>query len=211
MVGGQIAADCQHEAADDQHHEVAPDESGLVVFVGRRCHGVVDFTGLLFRRLRRQTNVGEASAPYGGQDIHDGLILRGAVSTDDDGRVGRGGLDGFQLAGKFIQRDGGGVEFDVTLVVHRDGLHLRTFNGLGSGGAAARQLDLHALHSSGGHDDEDQQQHQVEVHHWRDVDVIVRFAVGLHGGVRLLLVVFRHLGDELVDEGLHVGDDILDP
>jgi hypothetical protein len=88
----------------------------------------------------------------------------------------------FELGGELLERHCGGVELDVALVVDRDGLHLWPFERLRGGRAATGKIHLHALHARGRHDDEDQQQHEVEVHHRRDVDVIVGFVVGVHGG-----------------------------
>ncbi len=93
-------------------------------------------------------------------------------------------LGGEEAGLELGEGDGRGVEEDLAAVGDADGDHLVL--GLAGGGAFLGEMDLEALEAGGGHDDEDEEEHEVQVDHGRDVDVVVRFALGVgfhgHGG-----------------------------
>ena len=110
------------------------------------------------------------------------MVLGLAVATDNHGKLWGTGFDGPEFAFESGEGDGFGVEFEVALVIDGDGLHLGAleFGGLAGFG----EIDLNALDASGGHDDEDEEEHEIQVHHWGDIDVVVALIVaGLHGMV----------------------------
>src|SRR5581483_3639612 len=108
------------------------------------------------------------------------------------------------------------------------GLHLRLGERRRRGVAGVRQVNLHALHGGGAHEDEDDEEHIRQVEHRRDVDVVVGFVfLDLHGGECRLVdgrggggtvyfalvagtVELGHFGDEFIREDVHVAGGVLD-
>lgn len=174
----------------------------------------------------------DADAPKDIEDVHDALILVLSVTAKHHRQFGISRLELAQLALELIERDRHGVEFDVAGRVDGDGLSLG-FLHLGGGLVTrARQVHLHSLDTRSRHDDEDQKENQVEVHHRGDVDVVEAFFVGRGHGCELLvrcdsipleLVAVRrcvgflrgavelgHFCDELIDEDLHQPEGVFD-
>ncbi len=62
-----------------------------LLFVRNECFGL----RASLRRLRRQTDLRDAGAAEDIEHIHDGLVLAGTVTADDDGDVQSDPLAGF--------------------------------------------------------------------------------------------------------------------
>jgi hypothetical protein len=87
VIDGKIATTTEGDESEDDHDEVPAEEAGLVfVWEVSWVHG-----RLLFG-LSSEADLSEAESADDVEDIHDALVLRGAIAADDDGEFGRGGL-----------------------------------------------------------------------------------------------------------------------
>lgn len=155
-------------ATKDDLDFVLRKETWLVVFfVG---HGL----GLL-GRLGGKADLLDVEASEHIEDFHDHHVLRGAVATDDDGELGHLGFVLIELGLEFGDGHRHGVEEELALVVDGDGFSLGAAESRGL--AAFREIDFHSLDSGCGHDDKNQQKHEVEVYHRGHIDVVEGFVV----------------------------------
>jgi hypothetical protein len=151
----------EHDEIDDSSDEEGSYDSSDQATLGAAFFFEIVFfiyghDGRLFSGLGGETDLIDLQASENIEDIHDALVLGGAVSADDDWDVRSGGFDDSKFALKFSKSDRECVKGYFALVADRDSLHFRCTEIGSSTLACAWKIYFYALDTSGGHDDEDE-------------------------------------------------------